>query len=287
MAVDAAERILKDAQVPSREAKRSRTLAELTNEVLLFVHATGFVPDDDLRAHVGTLAGGDLLKVHQAIVRADRAGAITQKVGEGGRVGWEETRGSSGPASREYGEYTPPLTFVMRLRTAALGQVSDDGITFTFERDDKGQIIFNAAQFRAMLEKAHMQAALPLVPDKNGQPLEAPSRQSVSRWRVQFVRAELPQSGTTSLPIRIRRPMNDKGVAVGECRHEALPPGTRIVWSVSWPVSHWHPMHATALLSAAQHVGFSPSGNGRYGGLRGLFAIDTAEGTNTTDAGIR
>jgi len=256
-----------------RESIVKLKIGEVKNTLGAYVLREGWVSQEELRQYGASLEGSDLVGAWSAIMALDKDGFLTHKPGPDGEPGWAVVMAAQRSRGPNYSGFSAERPVVMRLRTAALGPLSDDNLTFHFERDDEGQIMLNAAQFKAMLKKAHMMAALlPGYDDQGNAVADPPSRDSVRRWRVRFEGVELPEAAAGApLPVRIRRPINAQGKPVGELRHQALPPGSRLSWTVSWPTSHWSDENAALLLEAAEQVGFSPAGNGQFGGVRGVF----------------
>lgn len=243
---------------------------DIVSKMLEHLNEQGWLSDKGLLEYGATLKGSDVLTAFQARQKLNGDGYITRRSGPApdNLPGWglvmEKRLGQ-----KRYGTFSIPRVLTMELQTPSLGQISEDGLNFKLERNAKGEIMFKPAQFRAMLEKAHRLTRF--VPDEETGDL--PTATSTGRWPVHFLGVELqpPYDNGQALPIPIRRPTNKEGQAVGECRHEALPPGTLIRWGISWPESHYSPLNAHLLLLGAEDVGFSPSGNGQHGGGHGLF----------------
>jgi hypothetical protein len=195
--------------------------------------------------------------LHQSVRLLDRRKAITARKGPGGESGWESLLGS-GRSAKRYGALSEPVRIRMVFITAPLGQISKDGEHFSLLCDEKGQVIFTPAGFRAMLKKAYRQSGLA------GN--ESMSEASVHRISIQFEGVK----ETGRVPVT-RRPVNRQRVAVGELLHEGLAPGSTADWTLAFPLTHFTQEQADTLLSAAQHVGFSPAGSGESGGNHGLF----------------
>lgn len=206
----------------------------------------------------------ELEQLHKAIRLLDRQRLITARTGPAGAAGWESLVGSTRSRST-YGAMSRPVQITMIVRSPVLGEVSLDGLKFSLLRDGDGTILFKPAQFRAMLVKAYRQCGFSADPGF--------TESSVGRIAIAYLGCEIPERGTIEA---LRRPINIHHQAVGECRHEALPPKTRIRWRLAYPDPPWSTESISRLLDAAQHVGFSPAGNGRNGGAAGLFHWEEA-----------
>jgi hypothetical protein len=263
-------------------AKKTEAIA---GELILVLANAGWTSHADALGHAAEICvklfgENDTKASFGALRRLDRTGAITPKEGPNKEAGWEPVLTQRRENAKRYEGFSAPFRYTMVFRTSPLGQVSNNDHDFTFERDGDRRPMFNLAQFHSTLQKAWQQAYL--YPDEKGL---LPSQASVRRWRVEFVEVTVPSQydlygldedaaaakRLLPLPIRTRRPINEKGQAVGVCLHEALPAGSTAVWIVSWPTSHWTDINALALLDAAGRVGFSPAGSGRMGGNRGVY----------------
>jgi hypothetical protein len=90
---------------------------------------------------------------------------------------------------------------------------------------------------------------------------------SIDRIAISYLGCEL-EGATIEV---VRRPINRRGEAVGECLHEALPAGSLIHWRIAFPMPPYTEESISRLLQHAEDVGFSPAGNGKGGGGAGIF----------------
>jgi len=226
------------------------------------IMSRGWASQKELAEWSGQLAPPmGVMVLHQALARCKREGITTEKMGpEPEReLGFEVILGASrGAETKRYGPLGPSIPLNMVLQTPCLGQISLDGVKFSLPRDAEGKVIFVPGQCRAMLGKAFLQSGL------THEIISA----AFDRLNIKFLGVEWNDK-----PIEaIRRPVNTKKGAVGELRHEALPPGSVIKWVVRFPSSHFTEDQIQQLLETARTVGFSPSGCGK-GGNHGVFSL--------------
>lgn len=208
--------------------------------------------------------GFDVDLVHKSLSLLSRNKHITQKPGaDPAEMGWE-TLHEAGKTLTKFGRPSAPMTLRMLLKTASHGPISLDGHWFNLERDEQGLGMCRPAGFRAMIRKAHEKLGLGVEHEAE----KAITLSAIYRVSVRFLGVSL--NGHEEPVVSITRPVA-RGKAVGELRHESFPPGSTIDWILRWPMPPYTTDAIAALLDECQYVGFSAAGNGRGGGVSGVF----------------
>jgi len=244
----------------------SLKVKDLANAMFSHLQDVGWEADKDFLTWGEGQEGANSLLAFQAVQWLAQKTLIAQRRGnDGTTMGWGVSSKPQLPKRGPHGNLSDWLFLTMRLDQPCLGSESEDGLNFKLERDADGKPTFNRAHFLAMLEKAAKVSDL--LPDKAG---DLPTRTSIGYWAVIFDGVKLNGNGIPTQP-HSRRIVNRQKQAVGEAKHEHLPPGTEINWRVRWPGTDWTDLNAVILLKSAEEIGFSPAANGEHGGNHGKF----------------
>lgn len=214
----------------------------------------------------------------RAITRLDRQGMLTRS-NQGS--GWQVTANGRSAletiTSKQIASFVAPydkfesVVAEYELISPSLGCVTGPGGAgkSLWPRLEDGSIVLLGGCVRAALAKAMDRSSSIVAHDLNGKPKKTPD----AAWNHVVVHPTILPANT-KLVERVRRPVNNRGMAIGEIVHEALPEGTLLRIEGEFPLSHFPEPMLVRMFKLAGSVGISPAGSGK-GGTWGVARLRT------------
>lgn len=251
--------------------------ADIAHAVLAVVANHGELDTEEVIREMTTVEPEVEAKVvEQAIKMLDRRGHLTrsnqlagwQVTGTGRDAMQQLSAKQIAPFVAPYANYQE-VTAEFELLSPSLGPKTGPGGAgkSLFPRLPDGRVILLGGWIRAALAKAVDRMEPVIAHDLAGKPKALPK----AAWDHVLVRPVILPADVPMVES-IRRPVNERGQAIGEIIHEGLAPGVVLRVRARLPLSHFPEPYLRALFAMMGDVGISPAGSGK-GGIWGVAEL--------------